>query len=155
MIVFIVQHGEAVSKALDPERPLSQQGSRDIRGLAARLEMLGAKPGVIIHSGKLRAAQTAAILADTLTPGAATRLFEGVSPMDDPMRLISELDRLQPDPDGSVLIATHMPYVSRLVSTLLTRQPDTPFASVPGTAIALEYGEHGWQMNWMIRPGCF
>ncbi len=34
MRLYLVQHGEAVTKAVDPDRPLSEQGRADVERLA-------------------------------------------------------------------------------------------------------------------------
>ena len=42
MKLYLVRHGEAVSRSQDPERPLSQRGRSDVEGVATRLAKAGA-----------------------------------------------------------------------------------------------------------------
>ena len=60
MRVYLVQHGLAKEKSEDAERPLSDQGREDVARVAGFLSLFEKpQPEKIIHSGKLRAAQTA------------------------------------------------------------------------------------------------
>ena len=56
MRLLLVQHGEAVSDAVDPRKPLSPAGERDVRALAAACRLHKLRARDIIHSGILRAA---------------------------------------------------------------------------------------------------
>ena len=64
MTLYLVQHGAAVPEQEDPERPLSAQGAEDVERLAGLLAHLGVSVARVLHSGKTRAAQTAAKLAE-------------------------------------------------------------------------------------------
>ena len=55
MKLYLVQHGEACAKDVDPERPLTDQGNADTDRLAAFLKQAGIQVERVIHSGKLRA----------------------------------------------------------------------------------------------------
>ena len=63
MKLYLAQHGEACPKEVDPERPLTDQGREDIERLTAFLGRAGIQVTRVIDSGKLRAAQTADLLA--------------------------------------------------------------------------------------------
>ena len=70
MRLYIVQHGDAVPRDVDPARPLSEQGRADIQRLADYLSEHEIEIAQIFHSGKTRAKETAEILGDVLTsPG--------------------------------------------------------------------------------------
>ena len=68
MRIYLTQHGLAVPKDVDPDRPLSEQGRQDVQRLADFLKNTGAQVEQVLHSGKTRAEQTATILAPAL-PG--------------------------------------------------------------------------------------
>jgi phosphohistidine phosphatase len=55
MRLYLVQHGEAVSKDIDPDRPLTAAGRQDIELLASFLWRHRVSVSRIIHSGKARA----------------------------------------------------------------------------------------------------
>ena len=68
MRVYLVQHGMAKQKSVDPARPLTERGHLDTRQVAAFATRLGLEVHQIRHSGKTRAAQTAMILGEALSP---------------------------------------------------------------------------------------
>src|SRR5688500_9788627 len=63
MRLYLVQHGEAVPEQVDPQRPLSEAGRRDVQAMARLLAGAGIRPTRIVHSGKRRAQETAELLA--------------------------------------------------------------------------------------------
>ena len=73
MRLYLVQHGEAVPEDADPSRPLSETGNRDVARVAAFLATADIRVSRVLHSGKLRAGQTAELCAAKLAPGAAGR----------------------------------------------------------------------------------
>lgn len=148
MNLYILQHGEAVAKEIDAERPLSEQGIRDIRILALHMQNMGVQLGNVFHSGKLRAQQSARLVAETISPGVQPLQTEGLNPNDDPTVIIEDIEQM----DENILIASHMPFVSRLCSTLLTGTTDAEFASMPGTLFCLEKADNKWRLVYMLRP---
>ena len=148
MNLYILQHGDAVPKDLDPERPLSEQGRRDIRILAMHMNNMGVQLETVFHSGKLRARQSAELIAEILSPGLEPVQAEGLNPNDDPAAIIGDLEQM----NGNLLIASHMPFVSRLCSTLLTGTTSAEFASKPGTLFCLEKSDDRLRLAWMLRP---
>ena len=84
MKLYLVQHGLAQAKETDPDRPLTDEGKKDIDNLASFLQKAEINPDRVIHSGKLRARQTADILAGRLSPGLAVEISGLINPNDDP-----------------------------------------------------------------------
>lgn len=82
MRIYLTQHGQALAAEIDPERPLSEQGHSDIQRLAALLGGAEIRVGRVLHSGKTRAEQTAAILAEALLPGGQPQAQAGLAPKD-------------------------------------------------------------------------
>lgn len=148
MYLYIVQHGDAESKEVNPERPLSAQGVRDIRLLASHMQNVGVQLSHIFHSGKRRAEQSARLIADNIPPGIVPVQTEGLMPNDNPAAIVGDIESLQ----ENILIVSHMPFVSRLCSLLLTGTAADAFVSVPGTLICLERAEGKWRLAYMIRP---
>lgn len=115
-ILYVLQHGDAVPKEEDAERPLSSDGQRDIERIAEHLVEKGVLIQRIVHSGKLRAEQTAKIISGKLAPNVVVEVVEGISPNDDPKKFIEDMEGIE----STILVASHMPFVSNLCSTLLT-----------------------------------
>src|SRR5918996_6119021 len=82
MRLYLVQHGDAVPEQLDPERPLSAAGRRDVESVARLLARNGIRAERLAHSGKLRAQQTAELLAAALVPGMVLEAMAGLNPND-------------------------------------------------------------------------
>ena len=66
MRLYLVQHGEAMSKDENPERPLTAKGRKNVTKTAKFLKKKGIRVRKIFHSTKLRAKQTAQIIASLL-----------------------------------------------------------------------------------------
>ena len=69
---------------MDPDRPLTDRGIEDIDLLAVFLANSGIRVQRVIHSGKLRAQQTALRLAKVLAPGVAPEASGLLHPNDNP-----------------------------------------------------------------------
>ena len=150
MKLYLAQHGEACAKDVDPERPLSDQGRADIERLAGFLGQSGIEVERVIDSGKLRAAQTADLLAAAVAPLVELETSDRINPKDDPRAF----DWEQAAGGRDTLVVGHLPFMARLVSLLVVGDPDRPMTAYqPGSVVCLERTSDGhWQINWMIRP---
>jgi len=150
MRIYLTQHGMAVPKDVDSDRPLSEQGREDMRHLADFLEKAGVQVEQVLHSGKTRAEQTAAILADAVLPEGKPQAHAGLGPKDPLEKLSPEIAFWFVD----TLIVGHLPYLGRLASLLLVSDPDRPLlAFQPGSMACLEKDAEGrWVLAWMLRP---
>jgi phosphohistidine phosphatase len=150
MRLYLVQHGEAVAREVDPDRPLSDRGRADVERLAAFLQQSGIRVARVLHSGKRRAAQTAERLAAALAPGVAPEPRGGIDPDDDPRAF----DWQRACGDQDTLVVGHLPHMARLVALLVTGQDAAAVAAYrPGSVVCLERNDSGrWQIEWMLRP---
>ena len=150
MKVYLVQHGEPVSKDVDPARPLSDKGRRDIEKVGEFLKGANVKVAVIMQSGKTRATQTAEILNGKIGAVKGVVEKEGLAPNApvDPLR--DELMETQED----VMIVGHLPFLAKLATTLMGGTEEQSFVGFKqGGVVCLEKGEAGnWQLGWMIIP---
>lgn len=150
MKLYLVQHGDALPKDVDPERALSESGTGDVKRLGKALDRSGIRVSRVLHSGKRRAQQTAELLAQAIAPGAEPVATEGLNPLDPPDALITALGDLTDD----ILIVGHQPFMGKALSYLLCGNEDGMSAAfVPGTTACLERnGEGRWSLGWMLRP---
>ena len=150
MRLYLAQHGLAVPEEIDPERPLSEQGRADARRLADFLEGAGIRVGQVMHSGKTRAEQTAALLARAVLPGGQAQGRPGLAPNDPVEPLASEIEGWSAD----TLLVGHLPFLGRLASLLLASDADrATLAFQPGSLACLERDRDGhWALVWMLRP---
>lgn len=148
MRLYLVQHGDAVAKDVDPERPLSDQGRQDVERLKEYLSTQHVQLAAILHSGKTRARETAEILEPLLRPNGHISERRGLAPNDPPEAFLRELD------DGDILVVSHMPFVSRCVSQALVGTPDRQLLEfLPGTVAGIERGDDAsWRLFMFVRP---
>ena len=79
MKIYLMQHGEAKSKADDPERGLSDQGQKDVQEMANFINRNEISVNRIIHSGKLRVQQTVEIISENMST-ATTEVSDLINP---------------------------------------------------------------------------
>ncbi len=150
MKLYLVQHGEALTKEVDAERPLSEKGKADIDRLAKFLVQVGIRVERMIHSGKLRAQQTAERLAASIAPELELEASGLINPNDSPRAF----DWQSESWDRDTLIVGHLPFMAKLTSHLLVDDEDRLVTAFqPGSLICLEHNANNqWQLNWMVRP---
>jgi len=149
MKLYLIQHGEAVDKDIDPDRPLSETGRGDIGNLERWLADHGVHLRSIRHSGKTRALQTAQILSGSYSRKGAVEAIDGIAPNDDPLAFARGVEALE---DGAAVVS-HLPFVARLASTLLCEDPEVvSLAFAPGSIACLEREAGRWALAWMLRP---
>ncbi|MEN8107311.1 MAG: phosphohistidine phosphatase SixA [Pseudomonadota bacterium] len=150
MKLYLVQHGEAVDKTVDPERPLSEQGEQDVKAMADFLAAAGVRVERVWHSGKRRAEQTAGVLAKPVMKGGDIEAITGINPNDDVTAFAQDADVWEQD----TLVVGHLPFMARLVAYLATGKANTATVAFrPGSIVCLEReGNGGWQILWMVRP---
>ncbi len=150
MKLYLVQHGHAVAKGMDPERPLSDQGRADARRTASFLGGAGVQVSAILHSGKKRAEETARLLTASVGTGEQPDEISGIAPLDP----VPEFARTVNGWTSDTMVVGHLPFMGRFVSHLVVG--DEALATVafrPGTVLCLEREESGrWSIAWMIRP---
>jgi phosphohistidine phosphatase len=145
MDFYLVRHGDAVSAVENADRPLSPAGREDVERLAQWARQRAVNPRLIYHSGILRAVQTAAILAEHLSPFSGVKEHSGLLPESDPAMAKAELDSA---PD-SIMLVGHLPYMNRLAGLLIAGDPNrtvTEFA--PATMLCCERERGQWKIVW-------
>ncbi len=152
MHIYLVQHGAAVPKDENEERPLSDQGRDDINKVASFLARSGVSVPRVIHSGKLRAMETALLLSGVIGPGNMVEEAEtGLAPDDSTDVFFAAIEEWTDD----AIIVGHLPFVAKLASRLVTgNEEETVIHFKPGSVACLERGENGggWTVSWFVRP---
>jgi phosphohistidine phosphatase len=150
MYLYLIQHGEAKSKEEDPQRGLNDTGIANAKKSAAFLKSRQVKISSILHSGKKRAEQTAAIIAEALEKTVPLDLFEEMAPNSDIALVKKEITQSGQE---AVALVGHLPHLSRLASVLLTGNPDRELIAFRNAGIVCLYGEgRSWEVEWMIVP---
>ena len=151
MKLYLVQHGDAKPKSEDPERPLTEEGQRDVRRVATFAQRAGVQIAQIRHSGKRRAEETAAILAEHLAPLGGVVALPGLGPKDD-ADWIAELLSRETEP---LMLVGHLPFMDRLSGLLVAGSQDRAVVKFQkGGIVCLELDPNAqvWRVCWMVTP---
>jgi len=150
MHLYLVRHGDAVPEEENPLRPLTERGREEVARVARTVARFGIGAVVIHHSGKLRAKQTAEILAAELDVHGAPTPLDGLAPNHDPLIAVSFTENM----DMPAMLVGHLPHLSRLCSLLVLGQPGPELVAFPpGALVALSRRlDGGWRIDWVVTP---
>ena len=153
MMLYLVQHGDALPKDLDPKRPLSTKGRRDMARLGEELARSRSATGRIFHSGKLRAEESAETLCAALAERHSAESLAGLGPNDPVKTFMHKVEDWQ----ENVVVVGHLPFMSRLVGALVAGDEEACIVAFePGSMVCVERDKEGlWHIVWMIRPDTF
>ncbi len=149
--LVIIRHGEAVSGAVNPDRPLSDRGREQAATVGRWLARSGIELDQIRHSGKTRARETAELVAAALDLTAdVVRAVDGLSPNDEVGPVAADLQS-----DGaSVAVVGHLPHVARLASLLLAADGERVAVEFPvAGAMVLGRDNGAWHLLAFVSAG--
>jgi phosphohistidine phosphatase len=150
MLLYLVQHGDAKREEEDPSRPLSDKGREDVKKVASYVSRLTIEVDEVLRSGKLRAKQTAELLAEKLKIAKGVSETDGMAPLDDPGLWAERLKART----NSLMLVGHLPHLARLSALLLCGDMGkNPIAFKMGGIVCLRRDDGGkWSLQWMITP---
>jgi len=148
MRIYLVQHGEAKRKEEDPARPLTEKGRSEVERVGRFLARIGVRIDRILHSGKLRAAQTAELMAKYVKPMERIEAVDGLDPLADPRIWAERLDKSEHD----LMLVGHLPHLKRLASLLLTGRDDLEIVRFRYAGVVCLEKDETWSILWIIRP---
>jgi len=150
MKLYLVQHGKAVDKAVDPERPLAEEGVADVEAVGGFLASRQLGVAEVWHSGKARARQTAERLAAHVAPDGDVVERPGLAP-NDPVAPVRDAAAARED---DLMIVGHLPFMAKLAGLLLAGDVNAaPVAFEMGGVVCLEGdADQAWAVRWMVTP---
>ena len=150
MFIYLVQHGQAKSKEIDPDRHLTEQGIKDVEKISTFAKSAKLKVDAIWHSGKARAAQTAEILSKGINSKNGIIQHDGLTPKDDIDPIKKELIKSK----KNIMVVGHLPFLSKLASSLLMDDDSASIVAFQqGGIVCLESDEEkNWFVEWMVVP---
>ena len=154
MDLYLVQHAKSKTKEEDPERSLSDEGYDEVEKMAAFATNISCiEVRKIIHSGKLRAKQTAEILADKLRPIEGCEGADGLDPMAEPSIWAEKLERI----DRNIMLVGHLPHLGNLAGVLLYADMANNPINFHNSGIIklIRNSESQWLIDWIIAPSFF
>ncbi len=148
MRVYLVQHGIPEPEEVNPQRPLSKEGREEVKSVAEFLRRAGINVSVVMHSGKLRAKETAMIFADRLQVEEVHET-DGLKPLDEPSIWAERLKDIQRD----TMLVGHLPHLEKLASLLIVGAPDRRIVAFrQGGVVCIEKDGDGWAVRWAVIP---
>jgi len=151
MKLYFIQHGEAKSETEDPQRSLTARGEKEIVAISKMAGSLRIRPSKIYHSGKLRAKQTAEIIASALKiPDSLVQPAQGLNPNDD---IHPWAERISKEKDDLMLVG-HLPFLEKLTSFLLCGDQNARLVLFRfGAIVCLDQKEDKrWAVRWILTP---
>jgi phosphohistidine phosphatase len=140
--LWLIHHAEAVSPAVDPQRPLTDAGHQHAIRMAELARSHGVSPAVIWHSGKLRSRQTGHAFLSVWAPFAKFQMVRGLGPDDAPAIIHAAIQRESQD----LALVGHWPSLPALLCQLSPKSRPMPLNGV----VALTSEDHGisWSERW-------
>jgi phosphohistidine phosphatase len=158
MELYILRHGNAETAADPPvagdsERRLTVEGVEKMRRAAKGMKALDLSFDLILSSPFRRAKQTAEIVAEVFELGKKLQLTAALAPDGNPKELIDELRKHQRGGKQALLVG-HEPYLSRLISLLISGDTRASIDFKKGalcklTAGSLDYGRCA-ALEWLM-----
>lgn len=150
MKLYLVQHGEAVTEEVNPKRPLTKKGRRDVTKIARFLKDNNVKLDIIWHSTKMRAIETAQIIAGSILPKPIVEEKQGLAPNDSVNAILEEIAKANKD----LMIVGHLPFLQKLVSLLFVGVEYQELIGFrQGGVVCLERKEtRAWQIMYLVIP---
>ena len=153
MALYLMQHGEATTETEDPARPLTETGRAVVERVAARANAADVRIDRCVHSGKLRAEQTAEVLVGALGSERSIEPRDGLAP-NDPVAPVA--DWLRDAAEGSsIALVGHLPFLDRLASLLITDDENTQVIQfrMAGLVKLVPKSEGpGFKVAWILAP---
>jgi phosphohistidine phosphatase len=156
MELYILRHGLAADKddpkyPNDEDRPLTDEGEKKTLKVARRLKELGLAFNLILSSPLVRARQTAEITASVLGSKNKLRFTTNLSPNGSKKGLLREVNKRV-----RVLLVGHEPYLTELMSILLTGKAGLCIDLKKGGLCKLEAGAMRYgrcaTLGWLAPP---
>ena len=145
--LYIVRHGEAKPKDVDPERGLTDPGRTNVTNMAAWAGAAGIRVDAIRHSGKLRAEQTAVIFAEHL--GAQAVPAGGLAPNDD----VTDIAKAIESETGDIMLVGHLPFLERLAGQLIAGGAHRGGVTLEaGALLELTLVDERWKATCLMQP---
>ncbi len=151
MKLYLIQHGEAKPESEDPERSLTSRGEEEVKKVSEAARRLKIRPSKVFHSGKMRAKQTAEIVARSLLiPAQSVQAVEGLNPND---RVLPWEVRISQEKED-LMIVGHLPFLEKLASLLLCGEENARVVLFRyGAIVCLEQKQdRDWAVRWVLTP---
>lgn len=154
MEIYLMQHGDYLTKDEDPEESLSPEGVKKLKSISQALKRINIKVDQIITSPKKRARETAEIVAHAVG-SSSDKIIETsfVKPLTPPQETIEYLEQFAHL--NSLLIVGHLPSLTRITSLLLMDGSQAVVHFERGGVVRIDVENlptHAGQLRWYLTP---
>jgi len=154
MNIYLVRHGAAYTKEEDSERHLNSNGLIQCHLTGKALQRLDINVDLIVSSPKVRARQTAEIIAEEVNYlNREIKITETLQPTTNPKDTISFLNDLIDI--KRVLLVGHLPLLEDLVSEILNKSSGISLQFETSTVCLIEAKHpifHTGDFRWFLAP---
>jgi len=154
MEIYLVRHGAAHTKEDDPERHLNKEGIEQCHLSGRALRRLDTMFDLVISSPKVRARQTAEIIADEVGyPKDEIKVTETLEPMASPKDTTSCLNNFTEK--KNIMLAGHLPLLGDLASELLSESTQISLYFEAGAVCKIDVDQpisHTGIFRWFLTP---
>jgi len=153
MEIYLVQHGEAYPEEVDPQRKLTAKGKEQIELAGEVLKRFALKFDSIISSPKLRARQTAEIIAERTGFLQEIEVTETLNPTVPAEAAIDYLGKL--GAKDRLLLAGHLPSLAEIGSLLLSEKDKILLGIQMGGICRIDVEDlsaHRGILRWFLLP---
>lgn len=160
MDLYLLRHAIAFERGRewtgrDADRPLTKKGAKKMRRIAEVMKDLNLSFDVILSSPFRRAKETAEIVADAFDCANRMKFSSHLKVGGSPAALVKEIIAHHAK-RGSVLLVGHEPYLSGLISVLVSGNESLSITMKKGglcklTIESLHYGRCA-RLDWLIGP---
>ncbi len=154
MEIYLVRHGAAYTKEEDPERHLNNDGVNQCHLTGRALKKLDITFDLIVSSPKVRARQTAEIIAEEVGySNNDIKVTEKLEPTAAPKDTLSYLNDFTDT--KRIMLAGHLPLLGHLASELLSNTSQISLHFEPGAVCQINIGQphsHTGDFRWFLAP---
>ncbi len=160
MDLYLLRHAIAEERGkatvtTDAERPLTTEGRKKLREIAAGMAREGCLPAVILASPYVRARDTALLVAEVQGGGVEVVLSAALAPGAPPERLLAELNQKHAAA-RVILLVGHEPDLGELVASLITGRESAGIRIKKGGLAKLQVETPvtpgGATLEWLLTP---
>ncbi|QPC84291.1 phosphohistidine phosphatase SixA [Phototrophicus methaneseepsis] len=152
MKLYLMRHGQASNMAdSDHARPLTQKGEERTKSTAKVLAKLEITPTAIYASPRVRAQQTAAIIAEALNMTVTTQ--ESLN-FDFDLKALEKILGEQEDPDHDLILVGHNPSMSDVLQQLTGVNTNMKTGAIACIEVDLEILRAS-MLHWLVTPKIF
>ncbi len=128
MDLYILRHAEAVEREKfkrvhDADRPLTENGIKKMKKIAQAMLHLGLEFDAILSSPYMRAKDTAQIVGEAFECKSIIKLTPHLVIAGSPADLVKQINE-EYSGKGQILLVGHEPYLSNLISVLISGRED-------------------------------